>query len=355
MAALLAVGIGLAAALPITTAEAYAFVHFVRPAVRDQLALFDPANHVLNTLLMKRAVGLLRLSAFSLRVPELVGLALYLWAVARLVRGSARRFATSAPSGWPGIREADPLTRPPGESAASAPHTGRSSRWSPGPSAAIAFFGAAYFLLDYATPAAAVGLGLGLALCAVERMVAYLQSGQPDALRNLNLAGMFLGLTVAAHFCFLLPAAALALAVAAAPRRFPQGIERVLVTATVTAFILLALPLGTVGARDLARLLLPPQPSLARTPEDLSGLVAALRRETRGRTVRIAAQPEFAAVLEFYQARFREGGWRIEELPGAGDLATLRNQAADYYVIEARLLALRGRSLYRGRRVVLTR
>jgi hypothetical protein len=309
VAALLATGIYLAAALPITGQEAYAFSHFVRPPVRDWLGGFDAANRVLNTLLMKRAVGLLRLSAFSLRAPGLAGLALYLWAVVRLARG----------------------------------------RW-----AAIALAGAAYLALEYCTPAAAMGLGLALWVCAVERAVAYLKGNQTDGLANLNLVGFCLGLSVAANFCFLIPSLVLVVALGSAARSFVSRetkpwMERVVVTATVTAFLLLVLPFSHAGAGELVRLTMPPPLRMARTPEDLTGLVAVLRRESRGKTVRIAASADLVPVLEFYQARYREGLWRIVEFPSQ----------AEYYVVDTRVVGIPGRTpwqtLYRGRTVALAR
>ena len=286
------VAICLAVALPLTNQEGYAFVHFIRPPVRDLLGGFDPANHILETLLTKRAVGLLRLSAFSLRAADLVGLALYLRAVARLVRG----------------------------------------RWW-----AIALAGAGYLALGYGAPGAALGLGLALWTCALEAAV-----GEAP---NLNLAGLWLGLSVAANFWFLIPGTGLAVWLAGKTGRFGPWMERVVVTATVTAFILLALPFSHATAGQLAELLRPPRWQLARGPEDLSGLVAALRRDARGKTVRIAATDDLAPVLEYYQARYREGGWRIVAFA----------DAADYEVAEARQVEGAGKVLYRGRSVVLAR
>lgn len=269
MAVVLATGFVTAAALPVTAAEAYAFVHFVKPPVRDLLRGFDPANHVLVTLLMKRSVGLLRLSAFSLRVPGLLGLALALWAVNGLLAGL--RF-----------------------------------RW-----VALTLAGAACLGLEYCTPGTGVGLALALWLCAVQQSVAYLKGNHTDGLVNLNLAGACLGLSVTANFCSLIPSVALALALGLAMRQWTPWTGRMLVTATVTAFLLLVLPFSHASAGQLAKLMVPPAVRTARAPEDLSGLVAVLRREARGRTVRIAADPWLVPVLEFYQARYREGGWRI--------------------------------------------
>jgi hypothetical protein len=308
LAALLAAGLYLAAALPITGREAYAFSHFVRPPVRDLLGRFDPADRVLNTLLMKRAVGILRLSAFSLRAPGLAGLALFLWAVARWAQG----------------------------------------RW-----LAIAVAGAAYLALEYCTPGSAVGLALALWVCAVERAVAYLQENQSHGPPNLNLIGFWLGLSVAANFCFLIPSLVMVAALGFAVRRFVSRetlwMERVVVTATVTAFLLLVLPFSHASARELMRLTMPPPLRFARTPEDLTGLVAVLRRESGGQTVRIAASGELVPVLEFYQARYREGRWRIVEFPSQ----------ADYYVVDKHVVELPGPTLrqilYEGRTVALAR
>jgi hypothetical protein len=306
LAAVMGVAIAMAAALPVTTAEASVFVEFVRPPVHDWLGRFDPANHVLNTLLVKRAVGLLRLSAFSLRIPELAGLALCLWALWRM----------------PGL--------------------GR------GRSAAILLAGAGYLSVEYVTPGTGVGLAIGLWLCAVWQSVVYLQGNQKDRLANLNLdgslnlAGVCLGLSVAANFGFLIPSLLVALAAGLRVRRWTAWPERMLVTATVTAFIFLVLPFSHATARQLAELSIPARLHTARSPEKLDGLVRVLRGETRGRTVRIAASADLVPVLEFYQARYREGGWRILPAPTEADYSILDTPAA-----------IRGQVLYRGHTVVL--
>ena len=299
-----AVGFSLAIALPITSREAYSFVHFVRPPVRDLLGAFDPADHILNTLLMKRAVGLLRLSAFSLRVPDLLGLALFLWAVVRLAA--------------------------------------RAGRWG---SALLVAAGLCYLALEYTTAASAAGLALALWICGIERTISYLKGNQADGVRNLNLAGLCLGLSVAAHPCFLVPGLLVASALLLATRRFWPWMERVLITATVSAFLFLVLPFSHASAGQLVKLIAPPRLEITRTPEDLAGLVAVLRRETRGKTVRIAADAALVPVLEFYQSRYRVGGWSIVEFPSN----------ADYIVIDTRAAPVTRRVLYRGRAVVLAR
>jgi hypothetical protein len=297
--AVMAAGVGLAIALAITGREAYAFSQFVRPPVRDLLGAFDPANHVLNTVLMKRAVGLLRLSTFSLRLPGLIGLALYLWAVVRLHLG------------W----------------------------------AVVALAGAAYLGLEYATPGTAMGLALALWACAAERALSYCKASQRGEMRNFNLIGLCLGLSVATNFCFLIPSLALAVALLIATRRFWPWMERVVVTGTVGAFLLLVLSFSHASAGQLARLLLPPPLAINRTPGDLSGLIAVLRSESHGKTVRITASPDLIPVLEFYRARYHEGGWWIVEFPGDADYCVLDSQPAP----DGR------RILYRARSATLAR
>jgi hypothetical protein len=296
--AVLALGLIFALALPITTREAYAFTHFVRPPVRDLLGTFDPADPILNTLLTKRAVGLFRLSTFSLRASGLLGLALYLWSMARLLR----------------------------------------DRWLP-----LALAGALFLALDFCTPGTGVGLALALWVTALRLTIAYLQENLEDGLRNLNLCGVCLGLSVAANFCFLIPSLALVGALCWKLRQPTLWVDRVLLTGTVTAFLLLVLPFSHATAGELSRHLLPPPLEISRTPEDLTALVAILRRESQGRTVRIAATADLLPVLQFYQARYRAGGWRLVGFPGS----------ADYYVVDIRRQEIPGRTLYRGRWAVL--
>ena len=305
IAVVFAAGVAMAVALPIATREAYAFQHFVRPPVSDWLGSFDPANHVLDSLLMKRTVAALRLSAFSLRAPEVLGLALYLCAIARLA-----------------------------------------SRMRKGAWAAIGLGGAVYLCLEYATPAAGLDLALAFWSCGLVFAIEYLTRYQRDAWQYLNLSGVCLGLSVAANFCFILPAFGLALLLLMTTRQFRPWADRLLVTAVVTAFVLTAIPFSHASAGQLARLLSEASRESGRSPEDLSGLIAILRRESRGKTVRIAASPDLAPVLEFYQARYREAGWRIVPVIAP----------ADFYVIGLSAASQAGgQVLYHGRTVVLAR
>jgi hypothetical protein len=75
-----------AARTPITPGEAYDFVHFVRPKARDVIRNGDAGNPVLNSLLVKRAVGLFRLSEFSFRLPAVLAIGFVLSGAYRVSR-----------------------------------------------------------------------------------------------------------------------------------------------------------------------------------------------------------------------------------------------------------------------------
>jgi len=298
----MAAGIALAVR-PITLLEAYAFTHFVRLPVRDLLGAFDPAASPLNILLMKRAVGLLGLSAFSLRLPDLAGLALILWAAANLSR---RR--------WP----------------------------------VVALAGAAGLLVEFLLPGTALMLALGLWLCGLDRALSYLAHHQPDNLRNLNQAGLCFGLAIAASFCLLIPSILAAIALPIVRRRcgiplLPE-FERLPATAIVTAFLFLILPFSDATPHQLLNLLLPHRMTAGFPSPDVDGVVAALEREARGKPVRIAVPSAFVPLLEFYRARDRAGDWRIFKSPHEAD-----------YTVDQVGTPLPGPLLFQGGRLVLAR
>jgi hypothetical protein len=85
--AVMAVATYRAASVSITAGEAVAFSQWVRPPLRDIVPqTFDPRNRILENLLIKRSIGLLRLSEFSFRLPALLGEGLFLWVVWKLAR-----------------------------------------------------------------------------------------------------------------------------------------------------------------------------------------------------------------------------------------------------------------------------
>ncbi|HMC62894.1 MAG TPA: hypothetical protein VKJ01_27120, partial [Candidatus Solibacter sp.] len=84
--ALFAVTVYRAATQSITPPEAATYNRFVGPNLQEALALTTSNNHVLNTLLARISTSIFHLTDLSLRLPGLLGGALYFWAVFRLAR-----------------------------------------------------------------------------------------------------------------------------------------------------------------------------------------------------------------------------------------------------------------------------
>lgn len=316
---LFAVNVYRAATQSITTAEALEFDRRIRPPLRDILPHFDLGNHLLLTILIKRSVGLLRLSEFSMRLPSLLCGALYLWAVYRI---SWRTFGTS------------PLFV-----------------------AAVALLSLNPLVLDALSSARAGGMALAFWMCSLLWMIDYFQSLR---LRNLNLAGLCLGFSAATDPGFAVPAAGLTILflIAAAVKRqlsWTVFTERLFATAAATAFVLLAIPLSHVESVNLD---LGASVSVAHNlfewPVDsrAKSLVEVLRRDAQGRHIRIVASPALAPVLAFYQARYRVANWEpIRQLP--------LNENFDYYVVcpqDAAILSERHlKVLYNNGKLLLAR
>jgi hypothetical protein len=75
-----------AATLPVTAAEAALWNRVVRPPVRELLVTPGDWSGFVYGLIARRAAGLFRLSAFSLRFPAVLGCILYMGALGRLCR-----------------------------------------------------------------------------------------------------------------------------------------------------------------------------------------------------------------------------------------------------------------------------
>jgi hypothetical protein len=249
----------LAAVRPVTPAEALAYDRFVRPPMSETLHQPSRNPDVLYTLLEKRSVGLFRVSEFSIRLPALLAGGWYLWAIWRLCRRSVLVVALAvAPLAWQCFSTANGL-----------------------------------------------GLALALAAWALE-----------SAPKKLNWAGVCLGLAVAAHLAFAIPAAMLAAIVVWRNFRWHLAVEGFLIPALVTSFILLVLPLSLAPDTPSA----PPE----LTSAEVNGVRAAvevLRRECGTKPIRVGASAAVAPVLSFYRSRFRLASWQFSDA------------AADYYVL----------------------
>ena len=256
LVAVLAVEAWLAALRPITPAEALAYDRFVRPTLSETLHQPSRNPDVLYTLLEKRSVGLFRVSEFSIRLPALLAGGLYLWSIWRLCR-----------------------------------------RWVPLAVAPIAW--------QCFSTANGLGLALALTAWAIEAVP-----------KKLNWAGMCLGLAVASHLPFAIPAAMLAAIVVWRNLRWERAVDGFLIPALVTSFILLVLPLS----------LAPDTPSVPAelTAAGVNGVRAAvevLRRECGTKPIRVGAPAAVVPVLSFYRSRFRLANWQLSDA------------AADYLIV----------------------
>ena len=275
----------LAAVRPITPAEALAYDRFVRPTLRETFHQPSRNPDVLYTLLEKRSVGLFRVSEFSIRLPVLLAGGLYLWASWRLCRRSLLVVPLAVvPLAWQCFSTAN-------------------------------------------------GLGLAVALAAWALVAVP---------KKLNWAAVYLGLAVAAHLPFAIPAMILAAIIVWRNFRWDRAVEGFLIPALVTSFILLVLPLS----------LAPDTPSVPPelTSAEVNGVRAAVevvRRECGTKPVRVGTSAAVAPVLSFYRSRFRLASWQFSDA------------AADYYVLPDSAAWLAGHGqlivLYRDGGIVLAR
>ncbi|MEO8597351.1 MAG: glycosyltransferase family 39 protein [Candidatus Solibacter sp.] len=220
LGALLAISLVRAMTQSVTPGEAWNFDRFVAPPWAEALSRFDINNHVLNTLLVRISTARFHLTELSLRLPSLLAGALYLLAVYRLAR---RWFG----DGLPFLSVIGLLTLNP-------------------------------LVVDALSEAR----GYGLALAAwTWALYLILESTQSFNRRNLNLAGVCLGLSVVASLAFAACAVALLLVstvwFVAEGRR--QKLPQLMF---LTLFVLLILPVNraqwatlAVGAKSLGRAL----------------------------------------------------------------------------------------------------
>jgi hypothetical protein len=199
LAAAFALYVWRAATLAITTDEAFTAISFVAPPWLQILKIYDANHHVLHSYLCKLVTSLLGMSAFSLRIPALLGSALYLWSAWRL----ARALCGNSPV-------------------------------MPSLCALLAFHPG---LLDYFSLARGYSLGLGFLLYA-------LAESENARWPRVSLA---LGLSVAANAVFILPAAAWIGATLITRRLWKQA-DALIVPGAVTALILMAIPVSYATA-----------------------------------------------------------------------------------------------------------
>jgi hypothetical protein len=201
-----------AATQSFTIDESFTFLRYIEAPFRDGVSTFSANNHVLYTLLMKASRWMLGRSELVLRIPALLGCALYL---------SAAYFITKS-----AIQQ----------------------RW--WRLIALALLTLNPLVLDLLIAARGYGLALGLSWWALYLAWSDLTDPHP---RRLWLAGVFAGLAITANLVFVIPLAILGLLLIPAfirQRRFWQLIDSFAGPAVVVAFVLLFLPLSKIQGNE---------------------------------------------------------------------------------------------------------
>jgi hypothetical protein len=202
----------------VTPGEARNYDRYIGTGWREALTQYDSNNHVLNTILVRISTARIHLTELSMRLPSLLFGGLYLWAVYRLARrcfGSGPLFLAVF-----GLMTLNPL------------------------------------MMDAMSEARGYGMALAAWMWALELILESLES---FSAAKFNLAGVLLGLSVAASLAFAAPAVALILVAAAFQKSRLAHLPHL---AFLTAFILLAVPLNhaekavvTAGASSLRQTL----------------------------------------------------------------------------------------------------
>jgi len=119
-------------------------------------------------------------------------------------------------------------------------------------------------------------------------------------LANRKLAGVCLGLAVAARLEFAIPAALLGLALY---RGWDDWTNRIFIPAVVSALIVLVLPLSHAhaGAESAPKL----------TLSQAAHFKAAVDALPRGEPIRIQTLPQLEPMLNFYRAQYRATKWSM--------------------------------------------
>jgi hypothetical protein len=221
-------------------------------------------------MLEKRSVGLFHVSPLSVRLPGLLFGIVYLWSVWRL----ARLFLVA---GWVFL---------------------------------VAIVLAALVPLEWDCFSRANGTGTALALqaCAIWLAARYLKYNLDVSPLNLNLSGACLGLSVATRLDFAISAILLGflfLAAMAVQRKWADWRDRILIPATVAAFVFLVLPLSHAHAPEEVT----PELTAAEAAQ-LPSALQILRARTAGTDqVRIGAIPPVEPIVNFYRAQYRVNTW----------------------------------------------
>ena len=156
-----------AASQSITIDEASTYIDFVSTGWDAFFHRYDANNHPLYTLLAKASVALFGLSEFALRLPSLIGAAIFLTSLNRILRRA------TGDSWWTVL--------------------------------GVALLALNPYMLDFFTAARGYGLGCGLMLASIDAVLR----------ERFHHAGVAMGLAAATNLTFVFPAAGLSAALAA--------------------------------------------------------------------------------------------------------------------------------------------
>jgi hypothetical protein len=201
-----------AATQSFTIDESFTFLRYIETPFRDAVGAYSANNHVLFTLLMKACRWLLGRSELVLRIPSLLGCALYLSAIYFVTELAIRR---------------------------------RWLRWT-----ALAVLTLNPLVLDLLVAARGYGLALGLSWWALYLTWSDLTEPRPG---RLWIAGVCAGFVIAANLVFVIPLAILGLLLIpeyARQRRFWQLIDEFAGPAVIVAFVILFLPLSKIQGNE---------------------------------------------------------------------------------------------------------
>jgi hypothetical protein len=205
--AILALGVYRAATCSITIDEAFTYNRFVRPPLTEILVDYDANHHVLYSLAARALTKAFGVSEFTLRLPSLLGSALYFWAafaLSRTIFGSRPMLVLS-----------------------------------------VALLSLNPIVLDHMSMARGYGAGLGLWLLALLQTVGWPPSPNP---RQLRLLALTLTASVGFNLIFIPPGLALvvwcAIAIAKEEGVWDRLLNHLLIPGVVGTFLVLALPLA---------------------------------------------------------------------------------------------------------------
>jgi hypothetical protein len=206
LCAVLAICIYRAATQSFTIDESFTFLHFVNVPMSEALAEYSANNHILQTLMMRVCRYFLGRSEIVLRIPNLIGCALYLVASYRITSAVMRG------------RWLQPL--------------------------ALALMTLNPLVLDLLVAARGYSLALGLSWWSLYFAWSDLEAPQPLRLWG---AGLCAGLAIAANLVFVIPLGLMGLLLLpfyARRGRFWELIDSLAGPTIVIAFVLLVIPLS---------------------------------------------------------------------------------------------------------------